>query len=511
MSDSIAPFEHTSTFAFEGEAVSHLGKFEPQYLELFAEAIEDGIITEAERTQLDRAATALGLDPNRIHALEQALRATYENKRQVRITEHGREMETLDLETGESRFAPTDEPPVSMVPIVPATDPRTLALERRIQTLEARIRELEADLAEARAPLVLDITVTDAVPAHNPQAIKEVRRQLALAPRDVRLWARLHDLLEHGDDFDATLSAASALAFLGAADGAVRATWERSKPTGLVRPSRSLPKEAWTNLVRATDEDTLTGTIFATVVPALLVGRIATLKREGKLPPLDASKRQDPATSTLLAVRGLSWASAILGMAPPPIHVDPSRPQAVSVVLSAPPSVVLGEAALSGRSPMELAFLAGRHVSGLRPEYFVLHIARGVGDLELLFLAALYVGNPGIPLTAELRAQVAPLSQAIAPLLDRTQVTALEAAFHRFLEGGGRTNLRRWLAAGDVSRLRAGLLLSGDLGAASRMVAKEDGDDAATATKVDALLAFVASEEYGELRRQLGIEATRPS
>jgi hypothetical protein len=39
-----------------------LGKFEAQYEELFAEALEDGVITEEERERLDRAASSLGLD-----------------------------------------------------------------------------------------------------------------------------------------------------------------------------------------------------------------------------------------------------------------------------------------------------------------------------------------------------------------------------------------------------------------------------------------------------------------
>ena len=65
----------TDQFSFEQEQgfqqgeVSgqlRLGKFEAHYEELFAEVIEDGIITLEERARLNKAADALGLDRARL-------------------------------------------------------------------------------------------------------------------------------------------------------------------------------------------------------------------------------------------------------------------------------------------------------------------------------------------------------------------------------------------------------------------------------------------------------------
>lgn len=74
MSDSSNDFQYASSFE-QGELSGnlHLGKFEAQYEEIFAEVIEDGIITPEERARLDRAADALGLDRERLRRLEQAL------------------------------------------------------------------------------------------------------------------------------------------------------------------------------------------------------------------------------------------------------------------------------------------------------------------------------------------------------------------------------------------------------------------------------------------------------
>ena len=95
------------------------------------------------------------------------------------------------------------------------------------------------------------------------------------------------------------------------------------------------------------------------------------------------------------------------------------------------------------------------------------------------------------------------LGAAIEPLLEPLQVDRLRAAFLRFVEEGGRTNLQRWASAADRTASRAGLLLSNDLRAAAAMLEAEDAP--ASRERVDDLLVFVASDRYANLRKQIGI------
>src|SRR5207302_1884267 len=99
-------------------------KLEAMYEELFAEVIEDGIITPEERAQLDKMADNLGLDRARLRRLETALQAAYEARHRVVI----KDLSFVD-----------EPPPATIMPLEPATDQRTLPLARRIKTLEARI------------------------------------------------------------------------------------------------------------------------------------------------------------------------------------------------------------------------------------------------------------------------------------------------------------------------------------------------------------------------------------
>jgi hypothetical protein len=125
-----------------------------------------------------------------------------------------------------------------------------------------------------------------------------------------------------------------------------------------------------------------------------------------------------------------------------------------------------------------------------------------IQDLEDLFLAALVIGNPGLPIAEDMKQRVLPIAQAIAPVLEPRQVDSLRGCFFRFVEEGGRTNLQRWSVAVEKTACRAGFLVANDLEACLGLLEAEEGKSGELAKD---LVAFAASERYFKLRRQLGI------
>jgi hypothetical protein len=482
---------------FEAGEVSgnvQLGRLEGYYEELFAEVIEDGVITSEERARLDRMADSLGLDRSRLRRLEQALQAAYEARHRVVIREE---------------FAAS---PTSLAPIEPATDARTLALERRIVALTARIADLEHELEQARAQVAVEVDLSGIAPASGSGAALAVTdvgedagdlvRRLRHDPRDARA---LHALFGHhakSNNLDGQWCVSLVLDHLGVATPEEKAFYARHRPGTLIQPKAALAREAWTRLLFHPEQEALTGEIFAAVAPAVLMGRLSALRRDKALPRLDPKTRQDPATSTIQAVRCFSWGAAILGMAPPWLHADPGYSGMVEMVPAIPPATRIGAQALAGLSSSELAFLAGRHVAYHRAENFMRLLVPQIRDLEDIFLAALSIGNPGLPLSAHVKELVVPIAKAIEPILEPMTVDHLRGYFLRFLEEGGRTNLQRWAVAVDKTAARAGLLLANDLGAARAVLELEDpGDEPA---RMDDLLVFVLSDRFTKLRRQIG-------
>jgi len=482
-------FEHQNTFEMgQMSGQLTLGKFEVHYEELFAEVIEDGVITIEERARLDKAANALGIDPERLRKLEQALQAAFEARHRVTVR---------DL---------SDEAPASLV-VKPdaAKDPRMLALELKVAELTRRVAELTRELEEAREREAVEVDLRD-MPSGGVEAGEETAEELARRvradPRDVASVRGLHRAFTRDGDLDRARLLAQALHHLGAAGDEERASLAQHRSAGLIRPTSSLAETGW-KLLFHPEEELLTGQIFAVIVPAVLLGRVSALRRDKALVALDPQKKQDPKVSTVQAVRCFDWAGAILGMTSPALYAEPELPGIVEVALGVPPSTRLGKQALSGRTPAELAFIAGRHLSWYRQEHFVCVLFPSVLDLEDLFLGALSIANASIPLTQEIRQRVAPIAKAIEPMLEPASIDRLRGHFLRFLEEGGRTNLHRWASAAERTAARAGLLLADDLDAARRVFELED--PRTVAAKMDDLLAFVASDRYVNLRRQIGV------
>lgn len=487
-------FEHAASFEHaEVSGNVRLGKLEMMYEELFAEVIEDGIITAEERQKLDKMADSLGLDRARLRKLEQALQAAYESRHQVRI----REM----YETPEDLEAPR----ASVAVLEPATDARTMALQRRVAFLESRVKELEEALEEARAHVSVEVDLSDVAPAKEvpDDDPVELLRRLRHDPRDEGSLHALYRSLDKQGDKDRAFCVAQALVYLGAAHEQERAVYTQFRETALIRPKNAVSHDAWSKLLLHPDEEPLVGEIFSVVTPAVLLGRLAALRRDKLLPKLDPERKQDPATSTLQAVRCFAWGAAILGMSSPPLFADPDYPGAVEMVPAMPPATRIGQKALSGRSAAELAFLAGRHLTYHREQEFMRGLIPGIADLEEIFLAALSIGNPGMPLSERVKALVVPIAKAIEPILEPVAIDRLRGHFLRFVEEGGRTNLQRWASGVDRTAARAGLLLAGDLKAAHAVFELEDPQK--VNEKMDDLLAFVVSERYGKLRKQIGI------
>jgi len=512
---SIAPgtFEHVSGFdAGETHGGIRLGKFEAMYEELFAEVIEDGIITVEERERLDKAADAMGLDKRRLQKLETALQSAWEAHHQVRIVVQNvaPTLGYAEEEMGRPSLvmpAPPSATPV-VIPSAPAApgDAQVAALRKEIEALRARIRSLEGELDDARNNVAVEVdlgAVAQPIAADDPTDLQRRIRQDPTDPEPMHLlfrWAR-----EAGKT-DEQWCIASALTFLGKAGSDETAVFDAHRKRELPKFTSAVAPEAWRRLLFHPDEELLVGDIFSVITSAVLLGRVSALRRDKLLPKLDPQRKQDPATSTISAVRAIAWSAAILGLKPPPIFVDPELNQAIEMIPGVPPNLRVGSRLLSGRTPLEVAFECGRSLACFREEHFVRWLFPGVPDLEDLFLAALSMANPSLPIPPHAKARVAPIAAAIEPVLEPQQVDRLRGYFLRFVEEGGRTNLQRWAHGVDKTACRAGLVLCNDLQTAGKVLSQDEkSDHGGPGERMQDLLVFACSDRYFNLRKQLGL------
>lgn len=508
------------------------------------------------RERLDRAADIFGLDRGRLLQIEQAMQADFQARRsladdvggaEVAVTGSAQTPVPVGTGSAPSEAEDSEDPGRLTAPqvggpdmegergsVLPSIgdsdDPRIFALLDRIAKLEARNAELDARCAklearnaqlEARGTNGVAVKGADGAGARVPPpprssaaagATAEDRRderrtdwekRIADDPRDLGALQGLYRSLRRAADVDRRYCVAQVLVFLGGADEEQQRTFDRVPKGALPHPHRSLSADDWQNLLRHRDQDELIGQIFTEVSAAVLLARIAAARAAGSLPQPEADKKVEPQTSPLAAARAVAWSAAVLGLGQPPVYADATFNGVVEMLFTTPLSTRIGAGAQSGRAPRELAFAMGRHMAWYRREAFMSLLAGSVEALEDTFMAALTIGNPSVTLPADVRRRADRIAGSIEPLLDPPASLRLRASFLRFVEQGGRANVRRWAAATDRTAARAGLLLADDLGAAHAMLEMEDKGLAKA--RMDDLLAFCVGERYGALRAKIGI------
>lgn len=431
------------------------GGFEAQYEQLFAEALFAGGIGPEERQRLNLAAAALGIDPARVQALEAALYAAYQAQSAI-------------------GNATTTSQPNALVASAYAARPST---------------------QPPPAPVFTPTTGVPAVPQPGALPVQRTERP----DSDDALHVKFDRCRRFGHRDD-QLCTAAVLARRGVATPDELRFFEANRALVPTRPSAALTLEAWADLFHP-EADRDIGDIFAAVASAVLIGRISAMRRDRVLAKPDAKMKQDPATTTVSAVRALAWSAAVMGLEAPAMYLAPDRDVGLEIIIAVPPATRIGARMLAGKTTPELAFHSARHLTWFRAEHFVCALVPSVQYLEDVFVAALSLCTQGLDLSPDARERVKIVADAIRPVLDGQRMDVLRNAAARFLHRGGRSSLRRWARAAELTSCRAGLLLCGDLQTACDALAT----DAGAPERIADLEAFWTSDAASRLRRHLGV------
>ncbi len=327
-------------------------------------------------------------------------------------------------------------------------------------------------------------------------------------PHDTAALRNLRRLYERLGNRDRAWCAAAALVHVGDATGEEEQFFEAHRPAGALSISGRVDNEQWIKKLFHKDESIFVGKIFEMITPAATAAKLAQLRAAKQLPVLEARHREDVATSRSAASRTFGWAAHILGVSNPELYAREDLPYGFIAVPSSPAASIAGRAVLVGASAQELAFAAGKHLSGYRGEHYIRNLFPTLGELKVLFYAAIAISDPAFETPGEVGPAVKATAGELTKYLQPLQRDSLRLVVQKFLADGARADLRRWMQATELTACRAGLLLSGDLAAAKRIVSSEPASpgDLSPQDKMSELVAFSVSEPYFELRASLGIK-----
>jgi tetratricopeptide (TPR) repeat protein len=325
-------------------------------------------------------------------------------------------------------------------------------------------------------------------------------RRNPFKPEPYKLLRKLYTEAKRAD---AAWCICQALARMGFAEPDEERFYRRMRADNAANASDRLTPDDWAKNVMHQDADPLLTLIFAVIEPAVLRRNGQPLEALGyqMAYKLDLSMHPYPMSQTL------NYCSSVLGMDAPLTFQNPNDPGGVQFLHAHTPAIVLGAAALAAEIPTQAAaFIAARHLTYYRPGLYLRHlVATGTGLRAWLF-AAIKLIVPQFPVNKELEGPVGQNLAVLEPTIVGPARDQLTSAVTKLLQAGA-IDLKKWVAAVDLTADRAGFIVANDLELAEDMVKAADEASAALPQKdrIRELLLFSASEDYFAIRRRLGI------
>lgn len=337
------------------------------------------------------------------------------------------------------------------------------------------------------------------------EAIGEQRKILEHTPLDIDPYRALYRLYLHKHSYDDAWCLAAAIAFMGKADTEETQFYEDYRPQGMLQVKGRLSNDLWNRHLFHPDLNRYISGIFEIIVAAALKAKVAMLARQPS--PIDPRFKQDPATSTVTFAKTFGWAGQVLGLATPELYVRSDMNDTIRAVPHMPPASLAGKAVLSGFQPQELTFICGKHLASYRPELYMRNLFPTQAELTIMLFAGVMIAAPNTPMPPEAATQIRNTAQELVKHMDPMQLERLGKVVKQFIADGAKANIKRWVQASELTQLRAGLLVCGDLAIARKIITLEPAapGDLTPEEKIKELLLFSVSEHYAQLRNALGI------
>jgi tetratricopeptide (TPR) repeat protein len=336
------------------------------------------------------------------------------------------------------------------------------------------------------------------------KAVAAQRNILRQTPDRAESYKLLRRLYTEVKKADSAWCMCQALFLLNLAEPDEERFFRRMRADGPAAARSQLSVEEFQQMLLHEEADPVLSAIMTLIEPAIIAARSQTFDALG----YDQSYLVDLANHPSQLARTVYYAASVLGVSLPPAFENPNDPGALGFLHAQTPSIVLGQYALTAEIPPQTAaFLAARHISYYRPGMYVRHLVPTGTGLKAWLFSAIKLISPGFPIQAELEGPVKESLAALDRSIQGPTRERLASLVSKLLGGGGSIDLKKWVAAVDMTADRAGFVLAHDLQVAGEII-KAIGDEVSTvpmAERLKDLLLYATSEPYFALRQKLGL------
>ena len=325
-------------------------------------------------------------------------------------------------------------------------------------------------------------------------------RLLETNPARVDSFRMLYRIHSDDENPDEAWCAVSILALLNQASPDERKFYKDCQPADVPTPQDRVREEHWKKLLLHSELDQNISSIFSVISEPIFRQKAKSVQDFGLNPDKQIDVRKDKTPFAQF----VNFAAGTLSIEPPPLFFHDGQGSGFQLVDSRPPVMVAGQTASSLKDRMGLAFTLGQQLTLLTPGMYVRKLISSGTELSAWLLASIKIFVQGLPVPSELAGAVQERLQPLRDGLDNAKLERLQGYVQAFVAKSGGVNLKQWARSVDYTCDRAGLLLSGDVSVAVRILKEQVSDKAILADRLRAITLFTVSEEHHRLRKQIG-------
>ncbi|HXS18346.1 MAG TPA: hypothetical protein VN764_14205, partial [Polyangiaceae bacterium] len=302
---------------------------------------------------------------------------------------------------------------------------------------------------------------------------------------------------------DASWALCQALSVLRLAEPDEQRFYERMRAE-TAAPAQAVFSEADWQAVTHPRVDPLLTAVFALIQPAVVGARAQSLESQG----LSQQMLVDPSQHPSPLAQTLYYAAGVLGLDLPAVFANPGDQGGLTHMLTTVPSLSMGRVGMSSQVPPQVAaFVAAQQLSYMRPGMYLRHFIQTGTGLKAWLFAAIKLISPQFPIAPDLEGSV---HEALGALRGGLAVDArdhLSSVVSKLIQSGTALDLKKWVAAVDLTADRVGMVVAHDLQTVSEVV--RASDERVTSVSQDErlkeLILFSVSSKYLGVRRRLGV------
>jgi len=393
---------------------------------------------------------------------------------------------------------------VVVLPVSPLEEPAVRELVDTLDAIAADQDDAPTEVWEHGTPVsVASLAPAPGLTGPHRSVGRGAAAGVASMPSASELLRRFELHLGKGD-LDAAYCTAEVMDALRRASDQSRAFLEQHRPASRLRIQKVIDDNLWRAHIQHPGQDQDVDIMMAMLAPALMPATASRAKAFGLRRQDARDLEQDLAQVSRVFVEALS----VLDVGPADLYLLPAgAPGLVAAHTRERTSFVAGGDLLKGRQAAELAFVAARQVTYLKPKYTLVIAYPDPIKLRAVVLAATRLALPKLPLPKGDRAAVDGVFKVIQKELQPAQKEYLVGIVQRMASRESGVDLDDWFIKSSLSADRAGLVLCQDLSQALKIIGEpgQQGVAPGSDQRNRELCWYALSKEYHAIRRLLGV------